>query len=213
MVASNLRDLPGGTSKHSVMDICFHNDIINETGNGQGRKLLASLSLDYVEKQTGVKLSRSYKILSIKYKGDIDELKRFLFSRDFASRPTAKLDNETSSQGSSILDSLSKIAPGGKEPKRSGIPRDFTSLPTEAQFTGKRDDGKTPKKPLIEEVSTSMQAKVNVTPQLTVPKYSMEVVKATSERPKCIVVKVNLPDVQSGVECELDVSKVRYVNK
>jgi hypothetical protein len=164
------------------------------------------LALDYIEKQTGIKLSKAYKVLSIKYKGDIEELKRYLFSRSFGNRPLATLVDQMSSQteSNSILDGLSRIVQNGKEPKASGIPKDFKGLPSET-LVGKRDE--IPKKPLIQEVSTSKQAKA--VPKNNVPKHSIEVVTATSERPKCIMVKMELPEIQSGAECELDVSKVR----
>lgn len=207
VVASNLRDLPGYSSKHSIMDICFHHDIIDQTRkDSQCWKFVAMLALDYIEKQTGIKLSKAYKVLSIKYKGDIEELKRYLFSRSFGNRPLATPVDQMSSrtESNSILDGLSRIVQNGKEPKASGIPKDFKGLPSET-LVGKRDE--IPKKPLIQEVSTSKQAKA--VPKNNVPKHSIEVVTATSERPKCIMVKMELPEIQSGAECELDVSKVR----
>ena len=209
VVASNLRDLPGYSSKHSVMDICFHNDIIDQTRkDAQCWKFVASLALDYIEKQVGIRLSKAYKVLSIKYKGDIEELKRFLFNHTFANRPSAKPVDQTSNrtETTSILDGLSSIVQNEKEPNPRGIPNNFKGLPSET-LVGKRDE-KIPKKPLIQEVSTTKQTKV--TPKDNVPKHSIEVVKATSERPKCIMVKVELPEIQSGIDCELDVSKVSF---
>ena len=207
-MASELRDLPDSNSKHSVVDLCFHSDILDQKKKGaQCLKVIASLALDYLEKQIGIKLLKAYKILAIKYKGDIEELKRFLFSRTFAGRPSSKPVGQPSSQteGNSVLDGLSRIAQNKNAPSPSGIPKDFKGLPSDT-LVGKREE-KTPKKPLIQEVSTSKITKAKQ--KDTVPKYNMEIVMATSEKPKHILVKVELPSIQSGAECELDVSKVR----
>ena len=209
VLASNFRDLSGYSSKHSVMDICFHNDIIDQTGkDSQCWKFVASLALDYIEKQVGIRLSKSYKVLSIKYKGDIGELKRFLFSPTFENGSLAKPAYPASSQTEtgSLLDGLSNIVQCEKEPKPGGIPKDFKGMPSETLVPGKRDE-KIPKKPLIQEISTTKQTKV--TPKNNIPKHNIEISQATSDKPKCIMVKVELPEIQSGAECDLNISKVR----
>ena len=212
VVASDFRDLSGYSSKHSVMDICFHNDVIDQTGkDAQCWKFVASLALDYIEKQVGIRLSKAYKVLSIKYKGDIGELKRFLFNRTFGNGSSSKpAADQTSSQSEtgSVLDGLSNIVQREKEPKPkpSGIPTDFKGMPSET-LVGKRDD-KNPKKPLIQEISSSKQSKVTV--KENIPKHTIEVSQASGDRPGCILVKVELPEIQSGTECDLDISKVRH---
>ena len=214
VVASNLRDLPEYTSKHSVMDICFHNEIIDQTKKDfQSWKFVASLALDYIEKQTGIKLSTAYKVLTIKYKGNMDELNRYLLSSQFrkASSVATKPDNGASGQtrSGSMLDGLSRIVKNIENPKAGRIPRKIHSFPGEA-MDGTRDDNKL-RKPLIQEVSTSRKEKV--TKEMDFPKHHIEMLEATTEKPKCMVIKVELPQINSGAECELDVSKVRYFEK
>ncbi|XP_028413699.1 PIH1 domain-containing protein 2-like [Dendronephthya gigantea] len=204
VVASNLRDLPEVNSKHSVMDICFHNDIIDQTKKDiQGWRYVASLALDYIEKQAGIKLSTAYKILTIKYKGNIDELKRYLFTSYFGKAPsvTTKPDNSTSgeTESGSILEGLSKIVMNGEDPKAGGIARKIHGSP------GEKRDGNKPKRLLIQEMSTSRKEKV--TKEENFPKHHIEMVEATNEKPKCIMIKVELPQINSGAECALDVSK------
>ena len=211
VVASNMRDLPDHSSKHSAIDICFHNDIIHERGknHAQCQKLLASLALDYIEKQCDMKLSKAYKVLSIKYKGDIEELKRFLFCRPFMNRPSKKPVDQDPSQdeGGLVLDQLSKIVQNGKQSKLNGIPQDFKGLASES-LLGKQDEQNS-EKPLIEEVSTS---KHTMPLADNVPESSIEIIESTSRKSsKHIKIKVKLPQIQSGAECELEVSKVKLI--
>lgn len=201
VLVSNLRNLPEPDSKHSVIDICFHNDIIDQTGQDpKCWKLFASSALDYIKKQTGMQLSTEYQVLRVKYKGNVENLKRFSFSHSFASGPSAMPVGPEQTESSSILDGLSRIVLNGNiKPNGAltGLPSDTIVRKTDQQIT---------KKPLIQEVSTNRQT--NVIPKVNVPEYSMKVVSATHERPKCILVKVELPDIKSGKECELDVSRV-----
>lgn len=201
MVASDLRELPDCNARHSAIDLCFHKDIINETANvAQCRKIIASMAIEFVEKQSGFQLSKAYKILAIKYKGEEKDLRKFLFRRKL--KPKQEVEKSPESKKQSVLQGLSKIVQQGKENNPSGLSGEFEGLPGDIGV-GKKSSLTTTKKPLIEEVSTPTLTKTK-----PVPKHGVEVVEAISGRPRCIVVTVNLPAIESGAECELDVSKV-----
>lgn len=188
VIASELRDIPDTISKHSAIDLFFHTDIMNQTGNAiHGRKILASMALEYVEKNTGFQLSKNYKILTIKYKGDEKCLKNFMFKRG----------------------GLSKRAPGkpsvqqATESKLSSLPSDLHGITSDRKLGKNTSTAK--KKPLIEEISST---KPNQVPKHGgVPKHSVEVAEGDGTKSRSIVVMVDLPNVHSGADCELDVSK------
>ena len=206
VVVSNLRDLPDYSSKHSVIDICFHSNTIHQRRqtHAQYQKSLAALALDHLEKQVDIRLSKAYKVLSIKYKGDIEELKHFLFRRCFTNGSSTKPADQAASHTENVsgLGGLSKIVRNGKQSKPSCVLKDFIGLPSET-LLGKQNE-KSSKKPLIEEVSSSKHTMLKD----NIPENSIEIIDCTSGMSKHIIVKVKLPQIQSGLECDLEVSKV-----
>lgn len=193
--ASTLRYVP--ESKFSVMDVCLHNDVIGSSNKDvQQWKYISYLVLDYIEDKMDVKLSREYKILSIKYKGDIKVLKRFLFGQSFFDTSTPKESDQSSSKSSnsSILDDLSNVMKNVKCTGQNGAP------PTSEVLQ------KNSRNSLIQEIPTKKHKNEDGTKPI--PNHFIKVCAASNEIPKCIVVQVELPKVKSGTECDLEVSKV-----
>lgn len=199
VVASDLQELLECGTKTSTIDICFGSNLIAEFGDiNECQKVISKIAIEYIEDRAGYKLSKAYKVLDIEYKGDKENLKKFLVRLN--RRPMLPVETPTENEKLSVVHGLSNIVKpqGMRDPH--GLLEDPKGSTRDLKVGG--NGSNVTKKPLIEELSPAAAMATQV------PKHTVEVVKATTCSSGHIVVKVELPKVCSGSECELDVSEV-----
>lgn len=203
VMAGEVNETTDSDVTYSVVDVLFHPSILKGVENKKDhRNLLIHLAIDYLEDTKHIRLLRKYKNLKIKYKGDTKALKRFL-SQGREKLPfmqgssTAAGEIRTDSP-QSLLQQLTSLNSTEKKKESSGI----------NLFTPQQHVSNKAKKGLIQEISSSP---VHSIP--TVPHYEVVMKEPDEKYPKRIIVKVDLPCIESTRECELDVSEVlQYIS-
>ena len=185
-----------------VLDQCLEN-----AGHQEEQHLLINLCLEYVRKQYGLNVASSYTVLpnKTKHKGSYDQLKRSFTSKTKES--DARLESELEgvlgpTMTNSLLNEMSNITLNdnkteSREPSYSGS-TDGIKLPFEKKAA----------KTLIEELNPS----AGNSPGLPEPAYSLTVKEADERGDRRLLLRIQLPDVSSMAECELDISTVRKPN-
>ena len=195
VMAGELQEKTEGKTTYSVIDVIVNPVVTKGVANSKDRKnLLVHVALDYVENSKKIQVSRKYKNLKKAYKGDPRSLRKYLrHAREQEIKPTDPEQQRSgvSENPESLLKQLSSITVSDSQPQ-GNVPLDLFERSTEK-----------PKKLLIEEVSSTTTA-----PQPTTPSYEVLVKDAENSKPKRIVIKVNLPDITSSSQCQLDACEV-----
>lgn len=195
VMAGELQEKTEGKTTYSVVEIIVNPVITKGVANSKDRKnLLVHVALDYLENTKSIQVSRKYKNLKKSFKGDPKILRQFLHhGREHGIAPTnpEKQKSGVSESPASLLKQLSSIALAESQPEgTSGINLFEKSAST-------------PKKGLIEEVSST-----NFTAVPTTPNYEVVVKDADNSKPSRVLVKVDLSNVASSSQCQLDVCEV-----
>ena len=185
---------------YSSVDVLFNPSVLNGVENKKDhRNLLIHLALDYLEDTRDIRVSRKYKNLKTKYKGDVNTLRRFLRHQGgkspFSQSSSTKPEGTQTNSPESLMDQLSSIA--STETK--------SESPSINLFNTQQNTFPKPKKELIQEIVSS-----SVDSSPIAPRHEVKIREADDKYPKRVVVRVDLPDVKSTRECELNVSEVQY---
>ncbi|XP_022783989.1 PIH1 domain-containing protein 2-like isoform X2 [Stylophora pistillata] len=200
VMAGEMQDVKDGQSTYSVVDVIVHPAVTKGVLNSKDRKnLLVHVALDYLENAKQIQVSRKYKNFKMSFKGDPKALRKYLrHGREQALNPT---NSEKPGKGvlespESLLRQLSSITVTENQ-QDGNVPIDLFERSAEK-----------PKKGLIEEVSSTNTVPQPVTP--VTPSYEVLEKDAEDSRPKRIVVKVNLPNITSSSQCQLDVCEISH---
>ena len=189
-----------GDPQFSVIDAVINPIALKGVDNNKDHKnLLAHVALDYIEAVKSIRLSRKYKTLKAKYKGDPKQLRRFLKAP--ASLSGKKRENAAGtsvpSDPSSLLQQLSTITVSDSNTD-VGEP-----LPNLFQQNTQK-----PAKPgLIQEISSTPNEEMP-----PVPKHELHIRDADGTKPQRILLHVCLPGVTSAASCQLDISEVKLTS-
>lgn len=191
VTSGELQEIKDGQSTYSVVDVIVNPAVTKSILNSKDRKnLLVHVALDYLENSKQIQVSRKYKNFKKSFKGDPKELRKYLrHGRQQAMNPASPEQQRTgvSENPESLLKQLSSIAVSDKQPD-GNVPIDLFQRSTEK-----------PKRSLIEEVAST-----NAAPEPLTPSYEVLVKDAENSKRKRIVVKVNLPEITSSSQCQLD---------
>lgn len=195
VTSGELQEIKDGQSTYSVVDVIVNPAVTKSILNSKDRKnLLVHVALDYLENSKQIQVSRKYKNFKKSFKGDPKELRKYLrHGRQQAMNPASPEQQRTgvSENPESLLKQLSSIAVSDKQPD-GNVPIDLFQRSTEK-----------PKRSLIEEVAST-----NAAPEPLTPSYEVLVKDAENSKRKRIVVKVNLPEITSSSQCQLDACEV-----
>lgn len=197
-MAGPIQEITVDDTSHSVVDVIFNTKVLKDIEHKKDqRNLLVHLALDYLEEVKQIKVSRKYKTLKTKYKGNSSNLTKYLKPGAFGDHTrngglTPSYNKGPAETKDTLLAQLSSIAINDNEDK------DMEGISLFDKNT------KQTKKGLIEELTSE----VTVSQITEVPKYDMVVSKENGKSKNQIVVTVQLPKVSSVSECELDVSEV-----
>ncbi|CAH3103848.1 unnamed protein product [Pocillopora meandrina] len=192
VMAGEIKEVKDGEATYSVVDVIVHPVVTKGVINSKDRKnLLVHVALDYLENAKQIQVSRKYKNLKKSFKGDPKTLRKYLRQgREQALNPTNSEEQRkgVSQSPESLLRQLSSITVSESQ-QDGNDPIDLFE-----RFAEK------PKKVLIEEVSST-----NTVPMPVIPSYEVLEKDAEDSKPKRIIVKVNLPNIISSSQCQLDV--------
>lgn len=195
VMAGEIKEVKDGEATYSVVDVIVHPVVTKGVINSKDRKnLLVHVALDYLENTKQIQVSRKYKNLKKSFKGDPKTLRKYLRQgREQALNPTNSEEQRkgVSQSPESLLRQLSSITVSESQ-QDGNDPIDLFE-----RFAEK------PKKVLIEEVSST-----NTVPMPITPSYEVLEKDAEDSKPKRIIVKVNLPNIISSSQCQLDVCEV-----
>ena len=195
VMAGEIKEVKDGEATYSVVDVIVHPVVTKGVINSKDRKnLLVHVALDYLENAKQIQVSRKYKNLKKSFKGDPKTLRKYLRQgREQALNPTNSEEQRkgVSQSPESLLRQLSSITVSESQ-QDGNDPIDLFE-----RFAEK------PKKVLIEEVSST-----NTVPMPITPSYEVLEKDAEDSKPKRIIVKVNLPNIISSSQCQLDVCEV-----
>lgn len=183
---------------YSVVDILVNPVVTKGVANSKDHKnLLVHVALDYLESTKRVQVSRKYKNSKKKIKGDPKTLRQYLrHGKERGITPT-NLEQQRagiSESPESLLKQLSSITVSEGQPEGSTGINLF-----------EKPDSTAPKKGLIEEVLST-----NFTALPTAPNYEVLVKEADNCKPRRVLVMVDLPNVLSSSQCQLDACEVKY---
>lgn len=195
VMAGELQEKTEQNSTYSVVDIIINPVVTKGVAKSKDRKnLLVHVALDYLENTKRIQVSRKYRNAKKAFKGDPKTLRKYLrHGKEQSTTPTNQEQQKpgVSETPESLLKQLSSITVSESQPEGSTGLNLF-------------EKSATPKKGLIEEVSSTNFSEVPVTPN-----YDMFIVKeAENSKPKRVLVKVELPNVVSSSQCQLDVCEV-----
>ena len=197
VMAGELQEQVEEESTYTVVDIIFNPLVTKGVENSKDRKnLLIHVALDYLENTTSIQVTRKYKNLRIKFKGDPKQLLEYLKHRDEQGIKPHEPRQDTagvSETPESLLIQLSSIGVSDMKSEKN---------PTVSLF----ETTNKPKKNLIEEISTTNSRDLPVSPN-----YVIEVKEATNTKPRRVLVKVDVPDVESSSQCQLHASMVKVI--
>lgn len=197
VMAGELQEKTEGKSTYSVVDVIVNPVVTRGVANSKDHKnLLVHVALDYIEKSKKIQVSRKYKNSKKAYKGDPKNLRKYLrHAREQEIKPANPEQQRSgvSENPESLLKQLSSITVSDSQPE-GNVPLDLLKRSAEK-----------PKKLLIEEVSSTSTA-----PQPITPSYEVLVRDAENSKPKRIIIKVNLPNITSSSQCQLDACEVWY---
>ncbi|EDO43925.1 predicted protein [Nematostella vectensis] len=177
---------------YATIDAIFNTTTLQQIEYKQDhRNLLVHLALDYLEAHKQISVSRNYKNLKIKYKGNADDLKKYLYPRAKGGNeePKGIGTNPGNISKDSLLSQLSSIA----------VSETVEDLGLSLLGNSSKQD----KRNLIQEISSSA-----VRSQEIVPVYNVAVKNSSEGRPRRLVVTVELPGVLSVADCDLEISEV-----
>lgn len=192
VMAGELQEKKEGKTMYSVVDIIVNPVVTKGVSNSKDREnLLAHVAMDYLENTKKIQVSRKYKNFKGPFKGDVKTLRQYLrYGKDHGT--TANSEKQTSvvsESPSSLLKQLSTIAVTETQLEESSGINLFEK----------------PKKGLIEEVSST-----NFAPQPVTPVHKVLVKDAVNSKPRRVVVFVELPNVLSSKDCQLDACEVSW---
>ncbi|XP_041373135.1 PIH1 domain-containing protein 2-like [Gigantopelta aegis] len=205
VMGTSLQTVQDQSGTFTTISVAFNLGIIEKFGrnseNPADRDTLIQLSMDYIEEQQKVKISRIYEILddSILYKGDLSDIHASFAVKNKSSDKQFEnnLDELEKSCGplaagakDSLLNQLKNIAVSDNQSGTQSTTRpDISVLSTNGAG----------KSVLIEEINTSQR--------LPVPKHELSCVKSDASQEDVLVLNIMLPNVHSVAECELDISE------
>lgn len=201
MLAGALQEITVDNSTHSVVDVIFNTKVLKDVEHKKDhRNLLVHLALDYLEEVKHIKVSKQYRSLKTKYKGNSSNLTKYLKPGAFGDqspKPGSAPSHHKGPEGTkdTLLQQLSSIAVQDK---------DDNDIQGINLFDTKSSQGG--KKGLIEEISTEVHVKQSS--DVETPKYEMVFSKLSDKSDDQIVITIKLPKVSSVSQCELDVSEV-----
>ena len=194
VMAGELQEKTEQNSTYSVVDIIVNPVVTKGVAKSKDRKnLLVHVALDYLENTKRIQVSRKYRNAKKTFKGDPKTLRKYLrHGKEQSTTPTNQEQQKpgVSETPESLLKQLSSITVSESQPEGSTGLNLF-------------EKSATPKKGLIEEVSSTNFSEVPVTPN-----YDMLVKEAENSKPNRVLVKVELPNVVSSSQCQLDVCEV-----
>lgn len=195
------------TGKAAVTAVAFNEKILDEYGkyaqNKSDQDTLIQIAMDFIEKQhSNIRLNRQYKILERTHKGSIKLIQESLFQA-FRTK-----DKDFKDSLESVLKDFAPLATESPEALLGQLNKDTdpssyakSTAGVGDQLSGITLNMQNVKKGLIEEVSSEETCS-----NLLEPVY--ELVKSQASESPSLTLKINLPDVRSVAECELDISKV-----
>ena len=195
VMAGELQEKTEGQSTYSVVDVIVNPVVTKGVANSKDRKnLLVHVALDYLENNKSIQVSRKYKHCKKAFKGDPKTLRQYLRYGKEESITPANLEKQTSGVSESpesLLKQLSSIAVSDSHTE-GGAGLDLFQKPVS-----------TPKKGLIEEVSST-----NFTAQPVMPNYEVLVKEAENSKARRVLVVVDLPNIVSSSQCQLEACEV-----
>ena len=198
VMAGELQEKTEVKTTYSVVDIIVNPVVTKGVANSKDRRnLIVHVALDYLESTKRVQVSRKYKNSKKKFKGDPKTLRQYLRHGKERGITSTNLEQQTagiSESPESLLKQLSSITVSEGQPEGSTGINLF-----------EKPDSTAPKKGLIEEVSST-----NFTALPTAPNYEVLVKEADNSKPRRVLVMVDLPNVLSSSQCQLDASEVKY---
>ena len=195
VMAGEVQEKTEGETTYSVVDIIV-NPVVTKgvTSSKDRRNLLVHVALDYLENTKRIQVSRKYKNSKKAFKGDQKTLRQYLrYGKEQGITPTNQEQQRSgvSESPESLLKQLSSITASESQPEGStGI-----NLLEKSAATAKKG--------LIVEVSSTNFVELPVTPN-----YEMLVKETETSKPRRILVKVDLPNVTSASQCQLDMCEV-----
>lgn len=195
VMGGEVQEKTEGQSTYSVVDIIVNPVVTKGVANSKDRKnLLVHVALDYLESSKSMQVSRKYKHSKKAFKGDPKTLRQYLRHGKKQGISPVNLEKQqpgVSESPDSLLRQLSSITVSDNQPDGgAGIDLFEKSVGT-------------PKKGLIEEVSST-----NFTTLPTTPNYEVLVKDAENSKPKRVLIKVDLPNITSSAQCQLDACEV-----
>lgn len=185
-----------GQPEFSVVDVIVNPVILKGVENNQDRKnLLVHVALDYIENSKSVRVSRKYRRLEMKYKGDAKQLRKYLRPQSQGTHTANSAGKSTVPSPNSLLQQLSTITISG------------SLAEAEEPSLFEKDSNKPKKAGLIQEISTTPHVEM-----VQVPKHELFLREADGSQPRRVLIKVDLPGVTSIANCHLDVSEVTQFN-
>ncbi|KAM8927385.1 PIH1 domain-containing protein 2 isoform 2-T2 [Pelodytes ibericus] len=177
-------------SEEAVTDIAYNPEVLQRAAQDRVElDQLIRLAMKYIEEKYKVTLCHSYHLTPFKLKGKVQRMKESLQGTQ---KPPEMKKEDTHKVNESLLEQLKTIAVKGEEEPSPSI-----------RITAE-ETSKNPKPGLIQEISSKELKEEDV---LISPKHSLTVTKDESGRPKMLVLRADLKNVQSVAECELSVSR------
>uniref|UniRef100_A0A8C5MU66 PIH1 domain-containing protein 2 n=1 Tax=Leptobrachium leishanense TaxID=445787 RepID=A0A8C5MU66_9ANUR len=185
--AGRLDDLSDG----AVTDIAYSPAVLKRAEQDPVESdQLIRLAMKYVEEKYKVTLCHAYRLAPFKLKGKLQRMKESLQGIE---KPKEPKKEDPKKVTDSLLDQIKTIAVNGDDEEDHNPP---ISLTTEGNPKNVRPR-------LIEEISSTeiQEEKSQVS-----PKHDLAVIKDESGRPVTLTLKVELEDVRSATDCDLNVS-------
>ena len=198
---------------HKLISVAFNTKVLQEFGIqshlAAERKMLINLAIDYLQDAQKLNVSRNYTLLNKDRtcKGPVDK------ARDCLSHRFQSTDKKFNSDLEELEKSFGPLASGCKDlllnelsnisveaDDKPNLPSAVPNILPQADSTNTR---KNVKSKLIQDLDFQDEPRT--------PRYRLDVkdAEAQNEKPRTIIIRINLPDVMSVAQCELDISEVR----
>lgn len=188
------------------VDVAVNDNVIKSSIEDKNfKEQVILLSMNYINDTTEWKLLPDiYEILQDKYYGDVTKILESLDrskSHDKTTNTQSKVKSSSKDESDSLRDQLFSIS-ANKDDRDMSTPTSFPGLSHLLNNTD--NENKIESKKLIEEISSTIEQDASQNMYVK-PQYRIQL---NDDSPQILVVTINLPEVKSVQECELDISQV-----